>query len=115
MFNFLKGRSKKNHVLVLDIGTEFVKCLIMRVDDRDKGTVIGFGRQRQKLSDMAAGAVTDIPGVIKNCEEAIQKAYDGAGVFPKQVIAGIAGELVKGTTTTSTHQRKQPRQKITEA
>lgn len=115
MLNFLRGRSKKNHVLVLDIGTEFVKCLIMRVDDRDRGTVIGFGRQRQKLSDMAAGAVTDIPGVIKNCEEAIQKAYDEAGVFPKQVIAGIAGELVKGSTTTLSHVRKNPRQRITEA
>jgi len=115
MLNFLKRHSKKYHVLVLDIGTEFVKCLIVRVDDRDHGTVIGFGRQRQKYSDMAAGAVTDIPGVIKNCEEAIQKAYDQAGIFPKQVIAGIAGELVKGATTTITHTRKQPRQKITES
>lgn len=115
MFKFLKRHSKKYHVLALDVGTEFVKCLIIRVDDRDHGTVVGFGRKRQKLSDMSAGAVTDIPGVIKNCEEAIQAAYDQAGIFPKQVIVGIAGELVKGATTTITHKRKNPRQKITEA
>lgn len=114
MLKFLKRRLSKYHVLVLDIGTEFVKSLIIRVDDRDKGTVLGFGRKRQKLSDMAAGAVTDIPGVIKNCEDSIQMAYDAAGVFPKQVIAGIAGELVKGTTTNITHTRKHPRQKLTE-
>lgn len=114
MFKIFKKRRGKHYFLTLDIGTEFVKCLIVRCDDRERGSVIGVGRKRQRLSDMAAGAVTDIPGVIKNCEDAIQTAYDQAGVFPKQVIAGIAGELVKGTTVTASHNRKHPRQKITE-
>ena len=38
-----------------------------------------------------------------------------AGFRPSQVVIGIAGELVKGFTTTQSHERKKPDQPITEA
>jgi cell division protein FtsA len=38
-----------------------------------------------------------------------------AGFRPSQVVIGIAGELVKGFTTTHNHERKRPDQPITEA
>jgi len=96
----------------LDIGTEFVKALIFKVVD-DKAEVMGVGRQRQKLTDMAGGMVTDIHGVIKNCEAALERAADQAGILPEQVIIGIAGELVKGTTTTIRYVRQKPKSQIT--
>lgn len=106
------GKSKKNYAVSLDIGTEFVKVLVFRIDE-DKAHVVGSGKQRQKLSDMQGGKVTDISGVIANCEKALDQAAEEAGVAPRQCIIGIAGELVKGTTTTVHYRRESSETKIT--
>lgn len=91
----------------LDIGTEFVKALICRVNG-DKAEVIGVGRQRQRLTDMQSGAVTDIAGVVENCDAALKQAEKMSGVVGKDVVIGIAGELVKGTSTTIKYKRLKP-------
>jgi len=115
IFDFLKPKKVSDrYAISLDIGTEFVKALIFKVVD-DKAEVIGVGRQRQKLTDMQGGMVTDIHGVIKNCEAALERAADQAGILPEQVIIGIAGELVKGTTTTIRYMRQKPKSQITMA
>lgn len=106
------GRKKEHFALALDIGTEFVKALIYRVQG-NSGEVVGVGRQRQRLSDMQGGKVTDIAGVIANCEEALGRAAEEAKVAPRQCVIGIAGELVKGTTTTVHYERDHPQTKIT--
>lgn len=100
-----------NYITSLDIGTEFVKVLVCEIVD-DKAVVLGVGRQRQRLGDMQGGAVTDIAGVIENCERALERAYAMAGVAPEQVVMGIAGELVKGATTTVHYERAKPDNKI---
>jgi len=92
------GNKKENFALSLDVGTEFVKALIFRIE-ADKGYVIGSAKQRQGLSDMQGGAVTDIQGVIENCQKALTVAQTQAKREVNQTIIGIAGELVKGTTT----------------
>lgn len=97
--------------VVLDIGTAFVKALIFQVKD-DKACVVGVGRAAQKLTDMTGGAVSDIAGVLKNCERALEQAASQAGFLPTQTIMGIAGELVKGTKTTVTHTRADSKAKI---
>jgi cell division protein FtsA len=100
-------------ILSVDIGTEFVKVLLVEVRD-GKGYVLGHGKTRQRLSDMQAGHVTDIQGVVTTAGKAIDAAFEEAGRPAEQVIVGIAGELVKGTTTTSTLNRKQPNHPITD-
>lgn len=113
LFNLFQKKDRDSrYAISLDIGTEFVKALIFKVEDDQKGYVIGVGRQRQKLSDMQGGTVTDIHGVIRNCEAAIERAGEMAGLIPSQVIIGIAGELVKGTTTDIRYIRPNPKAKI---
>lgn len=113
LFNFLKsGRLSDQYGISLDIGTEFVKSLIFKVEG-ERAIIKGVGRQRQKLSDMAGGAVTDIRGVIKNCESSLKQAAEQAKTMPSQAIVGIAGELVKGATTTVRYVRSNPKEKIT--
>src|SRR4051795_5558125 len=92
----------------LDIGTEFAKALVFEIDDTGHGTVRGVGRKRQGLSHMQSGTVADIAAVVDNCAVALQEAEEMAGFRPKQVVIGIAGELVKGFTTTLTQERKRP-------
>ncbi len=95
------------HIVALDIGTEFVKALIAKLDD-DKLTIVGVGRVRQTISDMHSGAIADIAGVVQNCEDALSEAEEQAGLQAKRVVIGIAGELVKGVTNTIRYRRPQP-------
>ena len=81
---------------------------------RGIGTVRGVGRKRQGLSHMQSGTVADIAAVVDNCAVALQEAEEMAGFRPTQVVIGIAGELVKGFTTTHSQERKKPDQPITE-
>src|SRR5438093_6621646 len=99
----------------LDIGTEYAKALVFEIDDTGHGTVRGVGRRREGLSHMSSGTVADIAAVVDNCSVALQEAEEMAGFRPSQVVIGIAGELVKGFTTTHTQERKRPDQPITEA
>jgi cell division protein FtsA len=99
----------------LDVGTEFAKALVLEVDEDGHGTVRGVGRQRQGLSHMQSGTVADIAAVVDNCAVALQEAEEMAGFRPRQVVIGIAGELVKGFTTSHSQERARPDVPITPA
>lgn len=100
---------QSQYLVSLDVGTEYVKALIGRVAG-DHVDIIGVGRQRQKLTDMSGGAVTDIAGVVDNCDAALTRAEQMAGVSAKglSTVIGIAGELVKGASTTVSYRRARP-------
>ncbi|MDB5167240.1 MAG: Actin-like protein ATPase involved in cell division-like protein [Candidatus Saccharibacteria bacterium] len=102
-----KNNAANDYIVALDIGTEFVKALIAKLDG-DTLNIVGVGRARQELSDMHSGAIADIAGVVRNCEDALSEAEDQAGLQAKRVVIGIAGELVKGVTNTIRYRRPQP-------
>lgn len=113
-FSRLGWGNRDDLLLALDIGTEVVKALIFRVDLETKtGQVIGVGRAPQRVGNMQSGAVSDINGVIVSSREAINLAKAHAKVkrIEKSII-GVAGELVKGTTTTVHYERVNPEVKI---
>lgn len=93
------------YLVALDIGTEFVKALVGKVTPNGI-EIVGVGRAHQELTDMQAGAIADIASVVKNCDDALNQAEQQAGVSTKAAILGIAGELVKGTTTAVRCRRK---------
>jgi len=103
-----------DYLLSLDIGTEVVKALVFKVDkETGNGVVTGVGRARQGIKDMHSGAVSDISGVIENSRRAIGIAINMAGAKKvEKAIIGIAGELVKGTTTTVHYERIRPEIRI---
>ena len=103
-----------NHIVALDIGTEFVKALVAEIHD-DEIRVIGVGRTRQEVSDMHSGAISDIASVVQNCETALIEAEDQAEIQAKKAVIGIAGELVKGATNTIKYRRPQPNRPLDEA
>lgn len=96
---------KQEYIVALDIGTEFVKALIGKIGPHGV-EIIGVGRRHQALSDMQAGAIADIARVVENCDKALAQAEEQAGVSARTAVIGIAGELVKGTTTTVRVTRK---------
>lgn len=105
------GSFDEQYIVALDIGTEFVKALVAKVLD-DRLVIIGMGREQQGLTDMQAGAIADIAGVVRNCDAALNQAEQQAGVSVRTAVIGIAGELVKGTTTTVRVRRKNPSKQL---
>ena len=114
-----RGRGTPPAIAALDIGTEFAKALVLSVerdpDGRLVGIVRGTGRQRQGLSHMQSGTVSDIDAVVANCRVAVDAAREMAGRRPMAAVIGIAGELVKGTTSLSTARRDDPRMPLDDA
>ncbi|MDD5732041.1 MAG: cell division FtsA domain-containing protein [Patescibacteria group bacterium] len=100
-----------NYGIALDVGTEFVKTLVFKVEN-GKAFILGRSRIHQDLKDMQGGSITDIAGVITNCSKSIEEACNMAKFTPEKVIMGIAGELVKGNTTEIVYSRKNPEKKI---
>lgn len=115
-----RSKSKKKYLLALDIGTEFVKALIFKIEknlldkeaEQEQGLIMGVGRQRQAPGHMLAGVVADIDGVVLTCQKAINQAAQMAHLKPKRAVIGIAGEFIKGITTNFVCQRDEPERQI---
>lgn len=113
-FKKMGSKLAGDYIVGLDVGTEFVKALIARVDG-DNLEIVGSGRSRQDVSNMHLGAIADINGVVRCCEDALAQAEEQANLQAKRAVIGIAGELVKGTTTTIRYRRPQPDKALDEA
>lgn len=107
-----KTNSDDKLMVGLDIGTEFVKAIIARVDEDNNLEIIGVGREHQALADMNAGAIADIAAVVANCDSALSQAEQMAGASARSAVVGIAGELVKGNTIAVRFARKDPNREI---
>ena len=121
MFKFFKSPPQEQAILALDIGTAIVKACVFTIEQREtaSGEVIGkrahikgFGKIKQRLGDIQNGVVTDISSVVHNCKEAIRIASQEARLQPTQMVMGIAGEFVKGATSTITYNRDEQDAKI---
>ena len=101
-------------ILGLDIGTEYVKAVLAKPSKKGNIEILGVGRAKQHDGSMYNGAIADIPAVVATCEEALVKVEDDAGERADLAVVGIAGELIKGNTTTVHYVRKEPKRPITE-
>ena len=101
-------------ILGLDIGTEFVKAVLARPDKKGNLKILGVGKAKQTEGNMYNGAIADIPAVVNICEEALTKVEKQAGERAELTVVGVAGELIKGSTTTVNYARKNPNKPITE-
>lgn len=107
-------RSSSDTILALDIGTEYVKAVIARPGEGHELEIIGIGKAHQDPSNMYAGAIADIPGVVSVCERALNQAEKVAGTTSKLTVVGIAGELIKGNTSTVRYRRKSGNKPLSE-
>jgi hypothetical protein len=111
-FKFLRKRSDYyRHFTVLDIGTDLIKVLVVRRDGLD-GEVLGVGREPQAPAAMSGGAIADIESVIQSCNRALEAAEDMAKTVPGQVVVGIAGELIKGFSSTIAYPREDSKGRV---
>lgn len=111
-----EAQLKKDHdtILALDIGTEYVKAVIAKPTKTGGLDIIGIGRAHQNASNMYSGAIADIPAVVNVCERALSQAEKMSGTTSKLTVVGIAGELIKGNTSTVRYRRKNGNKPLSE-
>lgn len=110
----LQADASDDTILALDIGTENVKALIARQNQSGGLDIIGIGRARQAPTNMYAGAIADIPAVVDVCEKALSQAEKMSGTTSKLTVVGIAGELIKGNTSTVRYRRQNGNKPLSE-
>jgi cell division protein FtsA len=108
-----RGADYENYYTALDIGTEYIKALVVKREGRN-GIVLGASKQRQEFADMQGGVPANIQGIIDRCDRAMSEAEDMCDTIPGQAVIGIAGEQVKGFSTSITVPRSDPTLKISE-
>ena len=114
-FKFLKSRDDYyRHFTALDIGTDLVKALVVR-REAPAGVVLGVSREPQHPDAMTGGAISDVELVIDACNRALEAAEDMAGTVPGQVVVGIAGEMVKGFSSSIAYPRERPGERVRES
>ena len=101
-------------ILGLDIGTEFVKAVLARPAKKGNIEILAVSKIKQQDGSMFNGAIADIPAVVSTCEKALIKIEEEAEEKASLTVVGIAGELIKGNTTTVHYERKDPKKPITE-
>lgn len=101
-------------ILGLDIGTEFIKAVLAKPNKQGSLTILAAAKTHQQEGSMHAGAISDIPAVVAACEDALVQIEDAAGERAKLTVVGIAGELIKGNTTSVKYTRKNPNSPISE-
>src|SRR3989442_12755001 len=61
---------------------------------------------------MSGGAIADLESVIQSCNRAREAAEDMAKTGPGQVVVGIAGELIKGFSSTIAYPRENAKSRV---
>ena len=64
-----------SYLSVIDLGTEYVKALVVEVAD-SQAAVVGYGAARHPVAFVAAGRLTDVGAVVATCEPALCPAED---------------------------------------
>lgn len=101
---FFKKDFKDKNLIVLDIGSQFVKALLLKVDRNEKrGVLLAWAREN---------FVDDFDKLCLNCQKAIKRAEKKAGIKAKEIFLGIGGDVLKGSSTTFCCKRESPKEKI---
>ena len=109
-----RKQSTPDHLLVLDIGTAYVKAAVFYVAD-NQAHLTARGLAKQPTGGMRGGMIVDLPSVADACQQAIDYALGESDIKLDSVILGVNGQLIEGVTTTVHYDRAHPDQPIEQA
>jgi len=120
-----EANDKPSFRSVIDLGTEYVKALVVEVRD-DRAVIIGQGIARYKGNYSAQqcrasdGTISDLGTATATCDQALRQAEDmtdkvhGRKVVPDQAVMGIPGLLIRGAAYTVKQRRPSPTRPISQ-
>src|SRR3989442_8876085 len=80
-----RGADYENYYTALDIGTEYIKALVVKREGRN-GMVLGASRQRHEYADMQAGVPPSIQGFIYRFYRAMSHAQNICHTIPREAV-----------------------------
>ncbi len=99
------GKQKQGEDYVaLDVGSEFVKCLIFRKEN-NHCLLLGKSRVKHTEGSMRGGMIINIPQALTTINEAVNKASEISKIKPTSLIMSLPGDLVKSLVTTVHYHR----------
>lgn len=114
-------QKKQEGIMALDIGTESIKAVLFIIENKlnPNGEVIGkraiikgVGKSTPSASDIQSGFINDIDSIINRSKKAIHEAAKMAKIKPNKMVFGIAGDFIKGRTSSVLHKRQDSDTKI---
>ncbi|MBN1258410.1 rod shape-determining protein [Candidatus Peregrinibacteria bacterium] len=117
-FNLFRRKPQDEAYLAVDIGTETVKAAVFMIEEKHgvtgevigkRAVIKGFGKINHKAGE---GALLDIANTLASSQEAIAAASREAQRKPSRLVLGIAGEFIKGSTSTESYSREDHEAKI---
>lgn len=100
---FKKSSTSKN-LIILDIGTQFLKALALEIDRDDRAGIL-HDWVREKTTN-------DLEKLYPVCKKAIDKLKKKTGIKGKQLFLGINCGIAQSVSTTFCFKRENPQQKI---
>ncbi len=98
------NRVRGKNLIVLDIGTQFLKALFLEVDEqKERGILRSWAREK---------VVGDLEKLYPVCQKAIKKIEQKAGLKGEEVFLGIGDNIIKGVSENFCFKREEPRQKV---
>lgn len=112
-----KGGRKKSteYFVALDMGTDFVKCLIFAKGEAAPAKILGKSSLKHASGSMRGGMIINIPQAAIIFKEVVEKACEQAGLRPTNLLMSMPGDLVKSLVTTVHYHRAQPESHIDSA
>ncbi len=111
IFQKQKADRKSSFRSIIDLGTEYVKTLVVEVEG-EQVTVIGHGQARHggdRLGKRAMAAICD--RALCMAEDMTEKVY-GRKVVPDRAVMGVPASLVRGAAYTVRHRRGAAQRQI---
>ncbi len=95
-----------NYRLILDVGTEYLKAVL--IEYGDEVNVVGYVKLKQRHGDMEGGSIADIAGVTATAQRALNEMWQRTPHRPRDAVIGIAGSFVKGIVSKVIGERRFP-------
>ncbi|MFQ6014520.1 MAG: hypothetical protein ACE5NP_03660 [Anaerolineae bacterium] len=112
-----KGSGRKTRFYsVLDLGSEWVKALVVQMEEEGKGLVVGAGMARYEAEGVHF--LADVEALSERCDEALCRAEDmteevlGRMIVPDEVLIGLAGHWIWTTNGLVRRRRRRPEREI---
>lgn len=101
---FRKDFKNKKNLVVLDIGSQFIKALLLEIDrEEERGILLAW--VKESFAD-------DFEKLCANCQKAIKKLERKTGRKGEELFIGIGGDILRGTSINFCYKREETPQKI---
>jgi len=108
---FLKQDLQNKNLVVLDIGSQFLKALLLETNKEKKGIIHCWSKE-VILKNNNGGTSIDIENILKPCQKVLQKLKNKIPLKTNQLFLGVGSEIIGGVSTSFCYKRENPEQKI---